>query len=388
MKPFISEAMKQLLVILFYSHLVMSIERIPLVRVKPMIQRQPREADELEELWQDHQPDILTRKYLHCFPGYILNSAGPTFEKLYDYKNAQYFGVVSIGTPPQNFTVVFDTGSSNFWIPSAYCVSTACDKGLHRKFKSFLSESYQYEGSHFTLKYGTGELHGVIGRDTLKIGNLSIIDQVFAESVIESRAFIPAHFDGVLGLGYPSIAVAGAVPVFDSLTSQNLVEEPMFSFHLKSGNSDDGGELLIGGIDHSLYKGSIHWIPVIEKGYWKIKMDSVNIQGRNLLCANGCQAIVDSGTSLIIGPIAQITKLHEAIEATPLNNETYILDCRRLSSIPSITFTIGSKDYTLTAKQFVRKERIGDATVCISGFQSMDLTNHREDLMQKAEVQG
>ncbi|XP_029453065.1 cathepsin E-like [Rhinatrema bivittatum] len=364
--------MKLLLATLLYIHFAQSIERIPLVRFKT-IQRQLREAEKLEEFWQLHRPDVFAQKYQQCFPEDIFSKAEPALEKLYDYMNAQYYGVVGVGTPPQNFTVVFDTGSSNFWIPSEYCVSEACR--VHERFKSFLSDSYQHAGRAFAIQYGTGQILGIAGKDTLQISNLTITNQDFGESVLEpGMTFALARFDGVLGLGYPSLAVAGAFPVFDRMLSQNLVEEPVFSFHLKrtEDSDDDGGELLFGGIDHSLYKGSIHWVPVTAKGYWQIQLDSVSVGGRNIFCANGCQAIVDSGTSLITGPAVQIRKLQETIGAMPSRYGEYLLDCKKLSRVPSVTFTIGRKEYTLTAEQFVIKERIRETEVCISGFQAMD----------------
>uniref|UniRef100_A0ACD5VQ88 Uncharacterized protein n=1 Tax=Avena sativa TaxID=4498 RepID=A0ACD5VQ88_AVESA len=68
-----------------------------------------------------------------------------TVIELKNYMNAQYVEQIGVGNPPQNFTVVFDTGSSNLWVPSADCYfSLACY--FHPKYVSGRSSTYKENG--------------------------------------------------------------------------------------------------------------------------------------------------------------------------------------------------------------------------------------------------
>ncbi|NXG43134.1 CATE protein, partial [Psilopogon haemacephalus] len=339
--------------------------RVALTRHRSL-RKQLRDQGQLSHFWKAHKIDMV--QYSQDCSAFV-----DTNEPLVNYLDLEYFGQISIGTPPQNFTVIFDTGSSNLWVPSIYCVSTACAQ--HSRFKPSESSTYQAIGTPFSIQYGTGSLTGIIGSDQVVVEGLTVSNQQFAESVTEpGKAFVDAEFDGILGLAYPSLAVDGVTPVFDNMMAQNLVELPLFSVYMSSNpQAPVGGEVLFGGFDSSHFTGTLNWVPVTQQGYWQIQLDNIQVGGTVAFCANGCQAIVDTGTSLLTGPTKDIKELQSYIGATAVDGE-YTVECSNLDAMPDVTFTINGLPYTLSPQAYTLMESGEDVVFCTSGFQGMDIS--------------
>ncbi|XWS12864.1 hypothetical protein CRYUN_Cryun37aG0127100 [Craigia yunnanensis] len=389
---------------------------------------------------------------------------------LKNYMDAQYYGEIGVGTPPQKFTVIFDIGSSNLWVPSTKCYFSSA-----------------------SIHYCTGAISGYFSYDHVQVGDLVVKDQEFIEATKEPGiTFLASKFDGILGLGFKEISVGNAIPVWYNMIKQGLIKEPVFSFWLNRNVEEEvGGEIVFGGVDPNHYKGKHTYVPVTQKGYWQFDIGDVLIGDKPAgYCAGGCAAIADSGTSLLPGPTTVITIINHAIgasgvvsqeckavvqqygqniidlllaEAQPKKicsqiglcafdgahgvsmgiesvvdesngkssgilhdamcpacemavvwmqnqlrqNQTQdrilnfvnelcdkmpspmgesAVDCRSLSSMPAVSFTIGGKVFDLAPEEYILKVGEGSQAQCISGFTALDVPPPRGPLWILGDV--
>ncbi|XP_045912261.1 pepsin A-like [Micropterus dolomieu] len=322
--------------------------RLPLIKGKTA--RQALKEKGLWEKYRKQHPYNPLVKFLQTGTEPMTNDA-----------DLSYYGVVSIGTPPQSFSVIFDTGSSNLWVPSVGCSSQACQN--HNMFNPQQSSTFQSNGQSLSIQYGTGSMTGYLGSDTVTVGGISVANQVFGLSQTEAPFMASMQADGILGLAFQSIASDNVVPVFDNMIQQGLVSQPMFSVYL-SGNSDQGSEVVFGGVDSSHYTGQITWIPLTSATYWQIQMDSVTINGQTVACSGGCQAIIDTGTSLIVGPTSDISNMNSWVGATTDQYGDATVNCQNVQSMPDVTFTLNGNAFTIPATAYVSQTSYG----CNTGF--------------------
>jgi len=288
------------------------------------------------------------------------------------YKTS-YFGNIAVGKPePQEFTVVFDTGSAHLVLPCTGCESETCAKHrLYNRSLSGTSVDIEHDGKlvppgvdksqreQLSITFGTGKVVGEFAEDHVCLGpraeDCSKMRVVLANEM-SAEPFGLFAFDGVLGLGLDALALNAEFSFFGWMTGQQPAMLPQFSVFLAR-NDESLSSISFGGHEPERAASEVQWVPVAmpELGYWQVEIKSVRIGGEVIEdCeARKCRAIVDTGTSLLGVPRQVSRPMQRLLARTPppeANAEE--MDCRNVQGneiefdLGELVVKVGAEDYS------------------------------------------
>ncbi|KAG2188873.1 hypothetical protein INT44_004013 [Umbelopsis vinacea] len=282
-----------------------------------------------------------------------------------DYLDIEYTGTIGVGTPPQKFQAVFDTGSSDIWLPSTSC--TRCVG--HHIFQEDASSSFESIGKNWSLSYADGSyISGRTAKDSVTIGDIHYEGQMIGLANDESGQFAADKFlDGIFGLAFPSLSLTGAKqsPI-EIMYDQGQLDEPVVGVWLGRSKEGGGGEMVFGGTNKEHYTGEFKYVKVNNEKYWQVPMDSVSSGSKKLPLS--ASAIIDTGTTLIVAPATISKHLHASIEGAVFSSiYGWRLPCTAINSTEAFEFELGGNQFAVPVADIVR-EASADARLCFSGL--------------------
>jgi len=330
--------------------------------------------------------------------------------KVVSFKTS-YSGIIGVGGPiPQQFRVVFDTGSGHVVVPAASCDSEACL--VHKRFNTSASDSaipINVDGApvptgklcdQVDISFGTGQITGEFVRDKVCLGfpsdaNLDDEDaqpqtclemNVLTAVKMSTQPFKAFNFDGIMGLGLASLAVGDEFSFFEVMTRSGKLPSAHFGVFLTEGDVEgEESEIAIGGYNENRFLNPLAWSPVAlaHFGYWQVNIIAVRVDGVELdVCKDGtCRGVVDTGTSHLGIPAPYNIDIAAmlAVDAGDL------LDCR-LAKAPVVEIELASINLTLGAENYMRRLPLREG-VNVGSTNGVDLLangsrNERNDTLE------
>lgn len=270
-----------------------------------------------------------------------------------------WWGSISFGTPGQELQVLFDTGSSNLWVP---CLG--CENCISQVFDVESSSTSTDLGESFEITYGSGSVAGEVFTDYVAFPD-AITDEDEEINFLANFAcaynepgdvFQEMTFAGIFGMGWDKIAVDSMVPPFHSMLEQGVVEQGVFGFYYDFYSSSPVGDITFGYINSDYHKDEIQYIGIVSETYWPLYLTSFtlstsaasgNVTWRSdELFSHALNIIVDSGTSLLALPTSVAEAIGNMVGATTYGGY-YLAKCD--AKMPTFDFQLlGGDDVVLT----------------------------------------
>ncbi|KAL6297890.1 aspartic peptidase domain-containing protein [Sparassis latifolia] len=276
--------------------------------------------------------------------------------------DVSYTGTVTAGTPPQDFSVILDTGSSDLWFPVTNCstcpVGPAFDPSVSTSLKIPEVNGQAYA---VTIPYGSGTVAGVLVQDTITMGGFSIAQQTFVAVEDMTSGVLHGTAAGLMGLAFQSLASTQSMPFWQALISGNQLSNPEMSFWLTRFNGDAnaagqeyGGVFTLGGTNSSLYTGNIEFHDMANgtsnPTFWLLSVSGVTVQGKSVTIGGGSDALaaIDTGTTLIGAPTDAVQAIYNAIPGsqalTGQNEGFYSFPC---TTTVNVSLSFGGRSWPI-----------------------------------------
>ncbi|KAI9202416.1 aspartic peptidase domain-containing protein [Polychytrium aggregatum] len=288
----------------------------------------------------------------------------------------EYAAVISLGTPPQPFRVIMDTGSANLWVfsnsivlPPSKNVST---------FNGNTSSTAQVvpNGANVNITYGTGHIYGGLYADTFQISGARVIGQQFllatwCDGLIYN--LLDGFWDGILGLGYPRLATPSAKGLRPVPPLTNMLKggaNGLFSFWFNQASASDPqallGKFTLNGCNSDYYAGDLLCIPIVQNqqyglyDHWRIPVDNVTVGSQLLdLPSTDQVAIIDTGTSSLGLPNSIYDSVIQQFDILGWSGSIAAVPCSQVDSMPAITISVGGHAFPLSPNEYVSRQGDG-----------------------------
>lgn len=247
-------------------------------------------------------------------------------------KGAYHTIVVEVGVPPQKFNLVADTGANSLILPDCSCMKSGSCSGINKCFETDHSESFHFkmmesdaqsDSSKGTpesamLYFGSGPINCTLASDEVRLGDAAgTMPDIFLMQD-RNELKVTSSFEGLLGLGQPRDPDAD---VADTMKKDLFMKVAGVKRYSICFNADTNG----------IFRMHVPTLPKpmssIGDLHWAFDFQGISV-GNNtkaddvLFCHpstkeegwnSACNAVPDSGTTMMLGPREHIIKMFEQV---------------------------------------------------------------------------
>ena len=275
----------------------------------------------------------------------------------------EYVSKITVGTPPQEFRVIPDTGSMNLVVPSTLCKGEECQN--HLNFDAAKSQTYKSEQVKSHLAYGQGRIQTLVAKDSVKMAThyAQDADMMMITDAKALRGYNVAQWDGIMGLGKRmdrTMSKPYQTPLLSSLNVSHFTV--CFGASSLPSNQGVGGRLLLDQEIEAPMSNSFQQLTTVGENMWVAPMTNAQISGRQPLLNPNAKfvALPDTGTSLLTFPKALHAALLLEIEMGCKETDCLLKlqqqeSCNgtAMSALPDIQLTIGNQPVSLSPSTYM-----------------------------------